>query len=65
MIVLERRHIERLAQRLLDEQGSPEAAVRMAEQLAKMAKANGQAIWLSVAAEVRTVRVQGRRENAS
>lgn len=65
MTELERRHIGRLAQRLLDEQGSPEAAVRMAEQLAKLAKASGQAVWLRVAAELRTARMQGEREPAS
>lgn len=57
MIKRERDHIERLAQRLLNEQGSPPAAVALAKLLADAAKGHGRDVWLMVAAELGTARV--------
>jgi hypothetical protein len=50
--VSERDHVERLAARLLQEQGSPQKAVAMANLLAKAAAGRGQEIWRMVAAQL-------------
>jgi hypothetical protein len=54
----ERRHVERMARGLLEEHGSAEAAVAMAERLAGSAKENGREMWLMVAAELKTTHAQ-------
>jgi hypothetical protein len=48
----ERDHVERLAQRLLDEQGSPQNAIKMARRLAAMTKGHGREVWMLVAAQL-------------
>ena len=52
MIRREQDHVGRLAQRLLEEQGSPQAAEKMARRLADMTQGNGREIWLKVAAQI-------------
>jgi hypothetical protein len=52
MIRREQDHVGRLAQRLLEEQGSPQAAEKMARRLADMTQGNGRDIWLKVAAQI-------------
>ena len=49
----EQRHVERLAQRLLEEHPTRKSAVDMAERLAAMAKGRGREVWLRVAAQLR------------
>ena len=52
MIRREQDHVERLAQRLLEEQASPQSAEKMARQLADMTRGNGREVWLKVAAQI-------------
>ena len=52
MIRREQDHVERLARRLLEEQGSPQAAEKMARRLAEMTQGNGREVWLRIAAQI-------------
>jgi hypothetical protein len=52
MRMTEQNHIERLAERLLNEQGSPQKAVALANLMANSAKGHGREVWQRVAAQL-------------
>jgi len=50
--VTEQQHVERLAARLLNDEGSPRKAVALANLMARTASGHGREIWQKVAAQL-------------